>query len=139
MMKQLTRQEAVEYWGDPSQQLYGLTLEDLPEPGFMQYFAVNNLAAMVHASWWPGVYMFHIGVKPEGRGNLREESLELLNGVTDYYGAQALTTWVPSDNRAARAMAVRTGLTLDGVTRLNNLDLYLFSWRKGDKECQQQP
>ena len=130
-MKQLTRSEALEYWQDPSQQLYGLKLEDLPEPDEnFAYFGVNNLAALVHASFWPGVYMFHIGVKPEGRGRLKEESFELLYGVTDFYDAERLTTWVPSENRAANAMAIRTGLTLDGKLKLKNMYINMYGWDK---------
>lgn len=131
-MKLLTRTEALEYWSDPSQQLYGMNLEALPEPNeHMDYFGVENLAALVHKSFWPDVYMFHIGVKPQGRGNLKDESLELLNGVFDYYKAIRLTTWVPSDNRAADAMARRTGLELDGVIPLNNnMHINMYGWAK---------
>lgn len=136
-MKVLTRAEALAYWEHPSQQQYGLTLESLPEPGFIQYFAVENLAAMVHVSIWPSIYIFHIGVKPKGYGKLRDESLELLNGMFDHYNAELLITYVPSPNRAAKAMAVRTGLTFVGVLPLSNMQILLYSWKKENNKCQQ--
>lgn len=128
-MQILTLDEAKLFWSDPSQQVMGLNIDELPEPGEttgITYASDGPLAVLLHKSFWPDIWMFHIGVKPEGWGKLRDHAEQLIRDVFVYTGAIRLTTWVHEPNRATVAMARRHKFDLDGRMPAVGGDVLMF-------------
>ncbi len=126
----LTAQQAREYFTDPTQ-LRGAMLkspDDLPDDGF-EYWADGPICGIFHLSSWPGVWMAHYGVKPEGWGRLVGPSVRILRAFWEHHQPQRIIGWTDARNRAALALARRMGFREDGRMQLDGYEVIMTGWR----------
>lgn len=129
----ITADEAREYLLHPTQQVYGLTPEKLPEFG-VEYYADGPLCGMFHASHWPGVWQFHIGAKPEGWGHLVAPARRILRTFWDEQNPVRVTAWIEERNRLTLALARRVGFRIDGKLPLPGGAIIMNGWTIWDSE-----
>lgn len=120
----ITVDEARPYFAHKSQQSFGITENDLPD--WMEYRAEGNVCLAFQSMPWPGVWMVHIMVKPDAWGNTTDPAKRLLHAFWNEAQAAHVVTWIPTNNRAAIALARRVGGRLEGQMA-NGIDMY--GWR----------
>ena len=103
---------AREYFAHPSQRRFGLAPDDLPEG--IEYWARGPVCGAFHQAFWPGVWMGHFGVKPEGWGRLVVPAKEVIAEFSKALRPARIIGWVESDNAAAIAFTKRLGFKIDG-------------------------
>ena len=125
----ITRDEAKAFFAHPTQ-LRASMLEspdDLPEG--VEYWADGPICGMFHLSFWPGVWMVHYGVKPEGWGHLVEPSRRILRAFWGHHKPQRIIGWTDARNRAALALTRRVGFQEDGRMQLDGHEVVMTGWR----------
>lgn len=125
----ITRDEAKAFFAHPTQ-LRASMLEspdDLPEG--VEYWADGPICGAFHLSFWPGVWMVHYGVKPEGWGKLVEPSRRVLRAFWAHHRPQRIIGWTDARNRAALALTRRVGFREDGRMQLDGHELVMTGWR----------
>ncbi len=125
----ITVDEAREYFAHKSQQLGGITPETLPDEGFF-YYADGHVCGVFHRAAWPGVFMAHYGVKPEGWGNTVKPALNILNEFWDEHGPERIIGWTAADNKRALSLARRLGFVRDGEIPLPSGNVIMQGWTK---------
>lgn len=113
----LTPSEAEAFFEHPSQRIMGL--EGLPGDPF-EYYARGNVCGAFHATFWPGVWMAHVGMKPEGWGRSDDDARAILSDFAAAKDAERLIAWISGKNRAAIAFARRLGFEKDGEMQTRN-------------------
>lgn len=119
---------AREYMRHPSQQLFDLGPEDLPED--FEYRAKHGLCLIFHGALWPGVYMVHCLADPKWWGDLDETAIALLGEFWDEQQPERIIAWVLESNRAVCAFTRRVGFVDDGRMALDSGDILMKGWRK---------
>lgn len=125
----ITVDEAREYLRHKSQQIMGATPENLPSDG-VKYYAHGPVCGMFHRTFWPGVWMAHYAVKPEGWGFLTTPARAVLNEFLEAEGPERIIGWTPESNRAAMAFARRLGFVEDGRMPLPGGAIIMQGWAK---------
>lgn len=118
---------AREYFAHPSQQLHGLDPAKLPAEGFL-YYAEGPICGAFHQMPWPGLWMAHYGVKPEGWGRLVKPARSVLNQFVADTGAFRVLGWTLASNRAACAFARRIGFAEDGRMPSPDGEIIMTGW-----------
>lgn len=129
MADKITVNQAREYFTDPSQQLHGITDKNLPDEGF-EYWADGPVCGVFHRVAWPGVFMCHYGVKPEGWGKLVKPAKRILEAFWGEHNPKRLIGWTPDTNTAALGFAKRLGFTIDGEMDLGEVKIIMQGWVK---------
>lgn len=125
----ISAREAADYFRHPSQQIFGLDPDFLPDAGF-HYHADGHLCGVFHLGPYPDVYFGHYGMRPEGRGVSVEAGKRILREFAAQSGAVAIVGWTDTDNRAALAFNRRMkfenrGEIAPGITE----QVWRPSWR----------
>lgn len=121
--------EARAYWAHPSQQIMGASPEMLPDEPMFQYWAAGPICVVLHPALWPGVFMAHHAVKPEGRGRVDEPARQILREFWAKEQPERIIGWTPEANRLAVAFARRVGFVVDGVMDLPSGRVLMQGWR----------
>lgn len=121
--------EARPFWAHSSQHLMGLTPDILPDSEAFQYWACGPICGVFHLSHWPGVWMGHYGVKPEGWGHLRDPARAILRAFWAAESPERVIGWTDEKNRAACAFARRIGFVADGIMPLRQGRIIMQGWR----------
>lgn len=124
----ITVEKAREFFTHPSQQLYGVMPDNLPDEGF-EYWADGPVCGVAHQAPYPGVWMVHIACKPEGRGNAEKHTRNLLNEFWNDKKPDRLIGWTPARFRHAVALNRRLGFKEDGRLPMPDGDVIMFGWR----------
>lgn len=124
----ITVDEARQYFAHPSQQVLGITPDNLPGDPF-EYWADGPVCGVVHLAPFPGVWMVHVAVKPEGLGVAGKHALRLLHEFWNERKPQRLIGWTPRRFRHAVAMNRRIGFVEDGILPLPDGEVVMFGWR----------
>lgn len=124
----ITVDEAREYFAHPSQQVFGLTPDCLPDEPF-EYWADGPVCGIAHNAPYPGVWMVHFGVKPEGWGSVAAHGKRLLHEFWEVKQPERIIGWTPVKFRHARALARRVGFEEDGILPLPSGDVVMSGWR----------
>ena len=121
--------QAREYFAHPSQQLFGITPDTLPDDPF-EYWASGPVCAIAHLAPHPGIWMAHIAVKPDGWGSAVPYAQWLLDEFWEEKKPERIIGWTPSRLRAAIAFARRVGFVEDGRMPMLNGELIMSGWAK---------
>jgi hypothetical protein len=119
--------EARDYFAHPSQQLM-MVPEDLPEG--LEYWADGPICGVFHLALWPGVWMAHYGVKPEGWGRLDAHAKAILSEFWDAMSPVRIIGWTDSKNRRAVSFARRIGFVVDGRMPVPDGEIVMQGWSK---------
>lgn len=119
----ITVDEARPYFAHPSQQTFGVTPETLPDDPF-EYWADGPVCGVFHLAPWPGVWMAHHAVKPEGWGHLDKHAEAIMREFSEEKQPVAIIGWTDKRNRAALAFARRIGFREGG-----DLPFVMTVWR----------
>ena len=114
-------QMAREYFWHPAASLGGSELPDVAE-----YWAGGNVCLGFHQTFWPDVWMVHLGAKREGWGRLDGDVLALLAGFWASKSPIRIVAWVCKSNRAVISLAKRLGFIVDGHFE----NVLMMGWRK---------
>jgi hypothetical protein len=106
----------------------GITPKTLPDDGF-EYWACGPVCGVFHPAWWPGVWMAHYGMKPEGLGKYVDPSREILMEFWKHKDPERIIGWTDASNRAALAFAKRVGFIKDGEMKINSGTVVMTGWR----------
>ena len=106
-------EDARQFWADKSQRFHHDNTDFLPAVGF-EYWACGPICGAFQTMPWPGIFMAHYGVKPEGWGQLIKPAQAVLRAFCEAHGAKRIVGWTDSRNRAAIAFALRVGFVIDG-------------------------
>lgn len=120
-------EEAREYFADPSQRPLGIDPADLPAEGF-EYWAIGPVCWIFHPAPWPGIWMSHFAVKPEGRGHAVEAAKAIAHEFWAEKKPVRLIGWTPERNRAALAFTRRIGAVRDGVMPTPTGNIIMQGW-----------
>lgn len=123
----ITVEQARGFFVDPSQQIMGITPEKLPEAGF-EYWAQGAVCWAFHLAPWPGVWMAHFAMKPEGWGRSVEDARAVLCEFWAEKKPGRLIGWTPASNRAALAFTRRLGAVRDGVLPMPDGEIIMQGW-----------
>lgn len=125
----ITVDEARAFFADPSQQIMGATPDKLPgDP--VEYWARGDVCWIFHQAFWPGVWMAHFAMKPEGRGRSTEDAKAVLHEFWNEKQPLRLIGWTPASNRAALAFTRRVGAVRDGVLPLPDGEIIMQGWAR---------
>ena len=111
----------------PSQQIEGLTADNLPSEGF-EYYANGPICGAFHLGPAHDVWFAHYGVKPDGWGRLTEPAKAVLLEFFEDVRAARIIGWTYSDNRAALAFSRRLGFVEDGRFPAGDRELIMQGW-----------
>ena len=121
----ISRAEAEPYFAHKSQRIMGL--EELPDEPF-EYLAFGNVCGAFHDSFWPGVAMVHVGMKPEGLGRSDAHAMAILHWYAEDRECERITAWIDQRNRAAMAFARRLGFEDDGEMKMASETVKMMGW-----------
>lgn len=107
----------------------GCNPDDLPGGDAFHYWAAGPVCGVFHRHIWPGVWMVHIGVKPEAWGAADRFAKAGLAAFWADQRPEAVVAWVQDKNRAVLAFMRRVGFQADGVLRMPSGDVNMQSWR----------
>ena len=124
----LTADQARPYFSHPSQLKGDLDPADLHDKG-IEYRADSGVCMAFHASFWPTVWMVHIGVMPSAWGKTVEPCKRMLTAFMAEKQAERIIAWIPASNRAVLSLARRVGFKLDGVLPLHGERITMIGWR----------
>lgn len=122
----VTADEAREYFVHPSQRLFDLDPQDLPEG--LEYWADGPICGVFHMAFWPGVWMGHFGVKPDGWGHIDLCAQRVLAEFSESVQPARIVGWVEKRNAAAVAFVRRIGFDVDGEMDLPSGAVIMFGW-----------
>ncbi len=124
----ITSEQARPYFEHPSQQLFGITPDSLPDEPF-QYWADGPVCGIFHPGPYEGVWMGHFAVIPEGRGRLTEPAKRILRDFSVATGYPTIMGWTPSRLRPALAFVKRLGFNVTGEFMANGELITITTWR----------
>lgn len=122
----LTAEDAREYFTHPSQRLHGLDPAHLTD--VFTYYADGPICGVFHPMPWPGIWMVHYGVKPEGWGRLIEPAKRALAEFAADVKPFRVVGWTPVSNRLACAFTRRVGFIEDGRMPSPDGELLMTGW-----------
>ena len=128
LRRAMNADQARPYFSHPSQLKCGLDPNDLHDNG-IEYRARHGVCLAFHQSFWPTVWMVHIGVIPSAWGKADAPCKELLGEFLVEKNAERVIAWIPESNRACQALAERIGFQIDGVLPLESGHITMNGWR----------
>lgn len=123
----ITLDDAREYFAHPSQHLFGITPETLPDEGF-EYWANGPICVIFHQAMWPRVWAAHYAVKPEGWGGCVDPAKAVLRLFWASRDVERIIGWTEERNRLACAFARRVGFEVDGRLDLPGGAVVMQGW-----------
>lgn len=123
-------EDARQFWAHPSQHVMGASPDMLPGGDEFHYWAFGPVCGVFHRHIWPGVWMVHIGCKPDGWGHAAEIARAGLAAFWEDQQPESIVAWVSSRNRAVLALMRRVGFRADGVLHMPSGDVNMQSWRQ---------
>ncbi len=124
---QISVDEARAYFAHPSQQIEGLTPDNLPTLG-IEYRACGGLCGAFSHAGWPGIWMAHYGAMPGAWGRLEAPALAILKAFWAEKQPQRIIGWTRASNRAALAFSKRIGFVVDGIMPIAGDALVMQGW-----------
>ena len=121
--------EARGFFAHKSQRVLGMDPDDMHDDG-IEYWASGPICVAFHRSFWPGVWMAHYGVKPEGWGQLVDPALTILSEFWDEVQPVRITGWTEEKNRQAVSFSRRLGFVEDGRMDLPTGTIIMQGWTK---------
>ena len=112
---------AREYFWHPAASLGGNELPDVAE-----YRVTGDVCLAFHQTFWPNVWMVHLGAKRDGWGKLDNDVLALLSEFWADKMPTRIVAWVCKNNRAVVSLAKRLGFIEDG----RFLNVIMMGWQK---------
>jgi len=109
----ITADQAREFWQHPTQWKMGVSPSDLHDDGFV-YVAAKTLCLAFHRANWPGIWMVHLGAKPEAWGHTVPQALALLAEFWAGRSVDRIVAWIDESNRPACRLARECGFEIDG-------------------------
>lgn len=113
--------DATVYFWHPAASLWGNELPDVAE-----YRVDGDVCLAFHQTFWPDVWMVHLGAKRDGWGRLDKSTMLLLNEFWSEKLPVRIVAWVCKSNRAVIALAKRLGFVEDGQFA----DVLMMGWQK---------
>ena len=120
--------EARAYFAHPSQQLFGITPDNLPGEPF-EYWAQGGICGVMHQMPAPGVWMVHIAAMPGHWGHLVADARAALREFWEEKHPARIVGWTPARLRAAVAFSRRVGFEEDGRLPLPDGEIIMSGWR----------
>jgi hypothetical protein len=125
----ITAADAREYFQHPTQTAKGaFGPDDLHDDGLI-YHAKDGVCLVFHRAWWSGVWMVHIGVKPEVWGSVTQPADDLLREFWAAESPARIIAWLDENKRAARALVRRLGFERDGGMEIPGGRIDFYGWR----------
>jgi len=119
--------QARAYFAHPSQQLFGINPDNLPDEPF-EYWARGGICGVFHQMPAPGVWMVHIAAIPSQWGRLVADARAELAAFWADRTPSRIVGWTPAKFRAALAFSRRVGFVEDGRMRLPDGDIIMSGW-----------
>ena len=116
------------YFAHPSQQVFGITPDSLPDEPF-EYWADGPICGVFHLAPFPNVWMLHFAAKPEGFGHLVEPSKRVLREFWNEKKPERIVGWTPARFSGAVALTRRVGFVEDGRLPLPSGEVIMSGWR----------
>lgn len=123
----LNAHDARPYFEHASQRQCDLDPSALHDNG-IEYRAEGGICLAFHATFWPTVWMVHIGVMPSAWGELDRACIRLLTAFQAEKQAKRIIAWIPENNRAVAALARRVGFVTDGTLPLPQQKITMIGW-----------
>ncbi len=114
LIQKLTSQEALPFFNNPSQRRANGLIDGEDLGDWLLYRALGGVCLSFHQHLWPGVWMVHLGAKPEAWGNLDGDTAALVRAFADEVDASRIIAWVREENRAVLSLCRRIGFEIDG-------------------------
>jgi hypothetical protein len=109
----INAEQAKAFFAHPSQQIYDLDPEFLPDEGF-HYYASGNVCGAFHLGPIPGVYFGHSGVRYPRGLSIVSSAKSILREFWADKKPRAIVGWIDTDNHAALAFNRRIGFESRG-------------------------
>lgn len=124
----ISRDEARRFWAHPSQQIFGMTPDLLPDEPFI-YFASGPFCGVAHPGPLRGVWIVDYAALPEGRGHLIQHARTVANECIEVTGATSLMGLTRTDLRLAISFITRVGFEKIGTITASNGEFVISKYR----------
>jgi len=129
LVYQVNADAARPYFDHPSQRKGGMIDPAALHDNGIEYWFCDGVCGTAHPSLWPGVWMIHIGAKPERWGYVDGPCRAMLEAFWDAKKPDRVTAWVKANNRAVLALTKRLGFETDGRMVLASGEVIMLGWR----------
>lgn len=96
----------------------------------IEYWAGGPVCVAFHRSFWPDIWMAHLGAKPEGWGQTLSPTEDILNAFWGERKPARITGWINEKNRQALHFTRRLGFVEDGRLVLPTETIIMQGWSK---------
>lgn len=124
----ITVEAARAFFMHPSQRVFGLLPEFLPDDPF-QYWAAGSVCLSFHPGELPGVWMTHIAANPSGWGRLDGDVSRVLHAFFEESKADVIMAWIPATLRHSVSLSRRVGFEEIGRFRTTIGEIIITTWR----------
>ena len=122
----ITVEAARKFFLHPSQQVEGITPDNLPPEAI--YYAQGDVCLIFHGAPWHDTYFVHCAALPRGWGGLDDDTRAVLRQFAEDFSATRIVAWIPGKNRAVSAFANRVGFKRCGGIEMPDNTLEFWEW-----------